>query len=420
MPAFFSFLQQSIKASLTSLLSNKVRSFLTMLGIIIGVGAVVIIMALGAGAQGLILNQIKAMGTNKIGVLPGKADANGPPASAMGVVVTSLKPEDAEAIKNSGQVPNLTGMVAYNNSTENTSYKDVSYITTIRGIFGDYFEVEGGELASGRFLTDAENKSSVKVAVLGDTARQELFGDVDPIGAQIKIKKHIFEVVGVMKKRGTVAFQNYDDMVIIPNQTLRKSILGVDYVNFIRLAVNNESNLPETIDAVKYFLRQRHNITDQTGGSDDFDVRNSADAIELIGTFTNALKFFLAAMAAVSLIVGGIGIMNIMLVRVNERTREIGLRKAVGASNSRITLQFLIETIVLTLLGGIIGTLGGAFVSYIVALVIRYLGYAWDFSISPSSVILALFVSASIGLVFGIYPARKAAKMDPVQALRYE
>jgi putative ABC transport system permease protein len=391
-----------------------------MLGIIIGVGAVVIIMALGAGAQGLILNQVKSMGTNKIGVMPGKADANGPPASAMGVVITSLKAEDAEAIKNSGQVPNLTGVLAYNNSTENTSYKDTSYITTIRGAVGDYFEVEGGELASGRFFTEAENKSSIKVVVLGDTVKQELFGDSDPLGQQIKIKKHIFEVIGVMKKRGTVAFQNYDDMAIIPNQTLRKAVLGVDYVNFIRLAVDDENNIPETVDATKYLLRQRHGISDQSGNSDDFDIRNSADAIEMIKVFTNALKFFLAAMAAVSLIVGGIGIMNIMLVRVNERTREIGLRKAVGASNSRITWQFLIEKIVLTLLGGIIGTLSGIFVSYIVALIIRHLGYDWDFAISISSVILALLVSASIGLIFGIYPARKAAKMDPVQALRYE
>jgi putative ABC transport system permease protein len=412
------FLKQSARASITALLTNKVRSFLTMLGIIIGVGAVVIIMALGAGAQGLILNQVKAMGTNKIGIMPGKADANGPPASAMGIVITSLKYEDALAIRDSGQVPNIIGVVAYNNSTENVIYGNNSYITTIRGSVGDYFEVEGGELAGGRFFTETE--SAAKVAVLGDTVRQELFGDEDPIGKKIKIKKSVFEVIGVMSKRGTVAFQNYDDMVIVPNQTLRKSLLGLNYVNFIRVAVDREENLPETAEAIKYVLRSQHDISDQSGDSDDFDVRNSADAIEMIKIFTNALKFFLAAMAAVSLVVGGIGIMNIMLVRVNERTREIGLRKAVGASNSRITLQFLIEAVIITLTGGIIGALGGYAVSYMVSLVIRYLGYDWDFVVSPFSVILALAVSASIGLVFGIYPARRAAKMDPVQALRYE
>ncbi len=418
--ALLSFLRQSAKASVTALLTNKVRSFLTMLGIIIGVAAVIIILALGAGAQGLILNQVKSMGTNKIAILPGNADPNGPPASAMGIVVTTLKYEDAMAIKDSEQVPYVTGVVAYNNSTENVIYKDSSYITTIRGEAGDYFEVEGGELASGRFITDGENNSAAKVAVLGDTVRQELFGDEDPIGKRIKIKKNIFEVVGVMAKRGTVAFQNYDDMVIVPNQALRKSILGLNYINFIRVSVDNENNLPEAVDAIKHLLRSRHNITDQSGGSDDFNVRNSADALEMIKVFTNALRFFLGAMATLSLVVGGIGIMNIMLVRVNERTREIGLRKAVGATNSRITLQFLLEAVIITLVGGIFGTIFGFLVSYIVSVVIRYLGYDWDFVVSLFSIILAMTVSITIGLVFGIYPARRAAKMDPVQALRYE
>ncbi len=418
MLAIIGFLRQSIKASLTALLTNKMRSFLTMLGIIIGVAAVVIIMALGAGAQGLILNQVKSMGTNKIGILPGKADSNGPPASAMGIVITTLKYEDAIAIKESGQVPNIAGVVAYNNSTENVVYQNNSYITTVRGVGGDYFAVEGGEVESGRFFSENENDS--KVAVLGYTVKEELFGDEDPIGKKIKIKKNIFEVIGVMEKRGTVAFVNYDDMIIVPNEVLRKTVLGLSYVNLIRIAVSDENGIDETTDAVKYLLRSRHDITDQSGDSDDFDVRSSAEALELIETFTNALKFFLSAMAAVSLVVGGIGIMNIMLVRVNERTREIGLRKAVGANNTRITLQFLIESIIITLLGGSLGTILGFIISYLTAVVINNLGYSWDFVVSFSSVALALLVSASIGLIFGLYPARKAAKMDPVQALRYE
>jgi len=391
-----------------------------MLGIIIGVGAVILIMSLGAGAQGLILNQVKAMGTNKIGILPGKADANGPPASAMGIVITTLKYEDAEAIKNSGQIPHVTGVVAYNNSTENVSWRGNSYITTIRGAAGDYFEVEGGELAEGRFFSETEGKSLTKLAILGDDARKELFGDSDPIGQSIKIRKTVFEIIGVMKKRGTVAFQNYDDMIIVPNQTLRKNVLGLDYLNVIRVAIDSEENIPEASEAIKFLLRQRHDVSDQSGDSDDFDVRSSAEAVDLIKTFTNALKLFLAAMAAMSLIVGGIGIMNIMLVRVNERTREIGLRKAVGASNSKITLQFLIETAVITLFGGAIGTAGGIFVSFIVSIIIKKLGYDWDFVVSPFSIMIALIVSASIGIIFGLYPARKAAKMEPVEALRYE
>lgn len=391
-----------------------------MLGIIIGVAAVIIIMSLGAGAQGLILNQVKAMGTNKIGIMPGQADASGAPASAMGIVITTLKYEDAEAIKNSGQVPYVSGVVAYNNSTENISWRGHSYITTVRGAAGDYFEVEGGEVQNGRFFSASEEKSLAKIAVLGDTARQELFGDNDPIGQRIKIKKTVFEVVGIMKKRGTVAFQDYDDMIIVPNKTLRKTVLGLDYLNFIRVAVDDEKNIPETSEAVKYLLRQRHSITDQSGESDDFDIRSSAEAVDLIKTFTNALRLFLAAMAAMSLVVGGIGIMNIMLMRVNERTREIGLRKAVGASNSKITWQFLIETAAITLLGGIIGVGLGVFISFVAAIIIKQLGYDWDFIVSPLSIIVALIVSAGVGLIFGLYPARKAAKMEPVEALRYE
>lgn len=391
-----------------------------MLGIIIGVAAVIIIMALGAGAQGLIIDQVKNLGTNKIGVLPGKSDSDGPPASAMGIVITSLKYADATAIRNNPLLPQISGVVAYNNSSENLSYRSNSYITTVRGIAGDYFIVEGGEVADGRFMTDTEMQSLSKLVVLGDTVKQQLFGDSPAVGKQIKIKGHPFEVVGVMKKRGKVAFQDYDDLVLIPNQTMRKTVLGIDYLNFIRIAVSDESKMLVTTEEVKNILRSRHDIADQTGANDDFDVRNSADALKMILIFTDALKLFLTAMASMSLLVGGIGIMNIMLVRVNERTREIGLRKAVGASNSKITLQFLIETIIITMTGGLIGLLIGILISFLAAVIIRGLGYSWSFSVSIFSIILAIGVSAAIGIFFGLYPARKAAKMDPVEALRYE
>jgi putative ABC transport system permease protein len=416
----FNFIRQCAKASITSLLSNKTRSFLTMLGIIIGVGAVIIIMSLGAGAQSLILNQIKSFGTNKIGILPGKADSNGPPASALGIIITSLKYEDAKALRQNSRIPHITGVVAYNNSSEPLSYGDANYTASVVGAAGDYFEVEGGEVAEGRFFTDAEEQSSAKVAVLGYTTKKELFGDSPALGANIKIKNHIFQVIGVMKERGKVLVQSYDDVAIIPNQTMRHNVLGIDYLNFIRVSVDSETNMEETVSEIKTVLRTRHDITDQTGNSDDFNVRNSADALTLITTVTDALKFFLAAMAGLSLLVGGIGIMNIMLVAVNERTREIGLRKAVGATNGNIILQFLIETIIITTLGGAIGIVIGISVSLLAALIIRHLGYDWGFSISLLSIIMALSVSASIGLIFGIYPANKAARLEPVEALRYE
>jgi putative ABC transport system permease protein len=416
----FKFLRQYMRASVSALLSNKTRSFLTMLGIIIGVAAVIIIMSLGAGAQSLIINQIKTFGTNKIGILPGKSDSNGPPASALGIVVTTLKFEDAMALRNNPNIPHASGVVAYDNSSETLSYQGASYTTSVQGVAGDYFTVEGGDLAQGRFFTDAEAQASAHVVVLGDTVKNELFGDSPALGANIKIHNHIFQVIGVMKQRGTILVQNYDDMVLIPNQTMRNIILGIDYLNFIRVTVDNETNMNETVAEITQVLRTRHDITDQTGGSDDFNVRNSADALTLIKTVTDALKFFLAAMAGLSLLVGGIGIMNIMLVAVNERTREIGLRKAVGANNANIIWQFLIETIIITTFGGIIGIIIGVAVSLLAAFVIRKLGYDWSFAVSISSIFMALGVSASIGLIFGIYPASKASKLEPVEALRYE
>ncbi|MEI7452124.1 MAG: ABC transporter permease [Candidatus Falkowbacteria bacterium] len=414
----FHALRQTFLISFHALLANKVRSFLTMLGIIIGVGAVVLIMSLGAGAQALILDQIKGLGGNLVGILPGKSDTNGPPATVMGIVITTLTADDGKAI--ASQVPNVTGVVSYSRSLETVTFSDTSYETNINGVSSDYLSVEGGGVALGRFLTNDEDSGVAHVAVLGSVAKNELFGDSDAVGRQIKIKKQIFDVIGVMEPRGKVAFQDYDDQIFIPVKTAQKLINGVNYLSYIRLKVNNEKNVDQVVADSSALLRLRHNISNTSGADDDFSARSLAQALDVLSTITNALRYFLTAMAAISLVVGGIGIMNIMLVSVNERTREIGLRKAVGATNGHITFQFIMEAVVITLIGGLIGICFGVSLSWIISRVVQSLGYNYSFIVTWSSVVSAVTVSIIIGLVFGVYPARHASRLDPVEALSYE
>ena len=416
----FSLIKQCIRNSMTSLLANKVRSFLTMLGIVIGVGAVIIIMAVGAGAQSLILAQVKSLGTNLIGVLPGQAEEKGPPASAMGIVITTLTYEDAVALRDKKNAPHLSAVVAYSNGVGTASWGSHTYDTNLSGCTADMMDVEGGRIENGRFFSEEEEKNLAKVAVLGSTVKNELFGESDAMGQRIKIKKHTFEVIGVMAERGTVAFQDYDDKIFLPIRTMQKLMLGVNHVNMIRAKVDYEENITEAMEEVKITLRDKHDIKDQSGAGDDFTVNSAAQALDMIKTVTDALRYFLAAMAALSLLVGGIGIMNIMLVSVTERTREIGLRKAVGATNSNISNQFLIEAIAITLLGGIAGIIIGAVISFLISIVANFLNYDWEFSVSLISIVLAVGVSSLVGLVFGLYPARKASRLEPVEALHYE
>jgi len=414
------FYKQGIKISTRALLTNKGRSFLTMLGIIIGVAAVIIIMAVGAGAQSLIINQVKSLGTDIVGVLPGASEEEGPPASVMGIVITTLTYEDALALSDKRNAPNVLEMVAYYKGMGTVSWGANSYDTNLSGSTSGYLIVENGDIEEGRFFTKEEETNLAKVAVLGSAAKKELFGESDPIGQKIKIKKQNFEVIGVMKERGTVAFQNNDDQVFLPLKTMQKLIAGVNHVSMMRLKIDNQANAARAMEDIKLTLRERHEIKDQSGANDDFTVTSSAQALDMITIITDALKFFLAAMAALSLLVGGIGIMNIMLVSVTERTREIGLRKAVGANGKSIMTQFLLEAITITLSGGVIGIVIGALISVLIAVGARVLNYDWDLVVSPFSIGLALAVSVAVGLIFGLYPASKASKLQPIEALRHE
>jgi len=408
------------KTSITALRANKGRSLLTMLGIIIGVGAVIVIMSVGAGAQSLILSQVKSLGSNLIGVLPGKSDKNSPPASVLGITITTLTYDDARAMLDKSRFPHIVSNVAYTKGYGTLSWNANTYDTNLSGSTVGYIATENGEVAEGRFYTEEEERNLARYVVLGSTVKTELFGESNAVGQRIKINKKSFEVIGVMKKRGSVAFQDYDDQVFIPIMTMQKLIAGVDNLGLIRIKVDDQVNINETIDDVSQLLRERHGITDSSGNNDDFTVVNAAEALNLLKTITDSLRYFLAAIAALSLVVGGIGIMNIMLVAVSERTREIGLRKAVGATNINIRVQFLLESIIITFLGGIIGIIGGSLTSFLIATIAQALNYAWEFSISLSSVLLAVIVSISIGIVFGIFPAIKASRLNPIEALRYE
>ena len=389
---------------------------MTMLGIIIGVMAVIIVMSVGAGAQSLIINQVKSLGSNLIGVLPGKSDEKGPPASVMGVLITSLKEDDIEALLK--EYPHFIAATGYVKGTDTVVWGDQKTDTTFVGVNAALPEVEDAKVASGRFFTDDEDKGSARVAVLASQTAKDLFDDQDPIGQQIKIKKTSFNIIGVMAARGSSGMQNQDNQIFVPITTAQKLLLGIDYISFARLKVDSADHIDDAMDQANVILRERHKI--DRPEDDDFSVRSMAQSLDAITKITNALKFFLAAVASIALLVGGVGIMNIMLAAVQERTREIGLRKALGAKNRHIVQQFLIESIGITFIGGIIGIILGILISYIVAKVAQNMGYDWDFAISISAIVVGCVVSVGIGLIFGIVPARRASQLDPIEALRYE
>ncbi len=409
-----------IKISYKYLMAAKFRSFLTILGVIIGVASVIVIMAIGKSAQALILDQITGVGSNLVAVLPGVSNDKGPPAALMGISITTLKYDDLEALINKKNVPEVTDGVGYVLGTASASHNGVSVNASFEGVTASYINVENAEVDKGRFFVKDEDTDMSRVVVLGSTIAKDIFSDVNPLGKTIKLKNQNFVVVGILKKRGSSGFgmASQDDTIFVPLKTAQRLLLGVHHLGFIRLKVDDSKSIALAKVNITRTLREQHNITDPT--NDDFSVRDMASAIKMITQVTDVLRYFLLIIGVISLVVGGIGIMNIMLLAVNQRIREVGLRKAVGAKNSDVWKQFLIESVVISLLGGILGIIIGIAISFIAAVIIQHLQYTWPFIISWQSVIVAIGVSASIGIIFGFYPAGKAAKISPMEALRYE
>ncbi|HUX35706.1 MAG TPA: ABC transporter permease [Candidatus Paceibacterota bacterium] len=410
-------LKYTLKTSISALQAHKSRSLLTILGIVIGVAAIMIIMSLGEGAQNLILGEIQSIGSRVVAIHPGRQ-----PQGITDIISTfgdSLKDRDLTLLSKKENVPHAEEIIPIVFGTQAATYGDQIYRPVIFGATPLIASIYNIYPSEGNMFTDDDVKSYAQVVVIGSKVKKELFGDADALNQKIKINGRNMRVIGILSQKGQSTFVNFDEMALVPYTTAQTYIFGRKYFDRIIIQADTEANVPETVADVQAVLRNSHNITDPT--KDDFYVETQAQAMQTVGNITSIITLFLAAVAAVSLVVGGIGIMNIMFVSVTERTREIGLRKALGATNKNILSQFLIEAIILTGLGGIIGVALGTGVSFGLSyLLTKFAGLAWLFSFPVNAAMLGIGVSAAIGLVFGIYPAYRASQLDPTEALRYE
>jgi putative ABC transport system permease protein len=403
---------ETITVALEALGANRLRSFLTMLGIVIGVSAVIAMVALGRGAQQSVNDRITSLGTTLLTVMPGQARGSGGVASSADRAALTM--EDAAALETRGVSfaavqPEMSRSLQVQYLTRNTN-------TSITGTSANYLEVRRFTLAAGRMFTAADDAAKRRVAVVGAQVLSDLgLTSADSfVGAQLRIAGVQFDVIGVLASKGQGGgFGNPDDQVLIPIQTARYRVVGGNRLRSISLIAPSEKEIPVSMAEIEKILRRQHRLA--SGQPNNFDIRNQADFLATLGQTTQVFTLLLAGIAAVSLLVGGIGIMNIMLVSVTERTREIGVRKALGATQANILLQFLIEAVVLCTLGGLIGVLLGAGG----AIGLRVL-FRWTTAVSADSVIIAFAFAALVGIIFGVWPARRAAALDPIEALRYE
>jgi putative ABC transport system permease protein len=411
-------LSNTIKISLAGLKANKLRSALTMLGIVIGITAIILVVSIGNGAQGLILGEIQSMGSNTLNIQPG-APAKGFQEGMMNVFRISLTEKDMEALQKKNNVPHLTKVIPFVYSSDSITFENESYTGTILGSSQGIFEFYNIVPESGILFTDDDVRAKSDVCVIGATVKEKLFGYNDPIGQKVRFRGKNLKVIGVLPAKGASISFSYDKAVVAPYTTVKEYILGQKHYNEFVLQVDDEKNVDTTVSDVQITLRNSHGITNPE--KDDFNVMTQKDLMKTVGTVTTVMTLFLAMVAAISLLVGGVGIMNVMFISVTERTKEIGLRKALGATNTDILNQFLFEAIYLTMVGGLMGIFFGSLFSYLAAIGLSSaLSSPWNFTFPYNAAFWGIMTSVIIGVVFGIYPAYSASKKNPIEALRYE
>lgn len=415
------------KQAIRGIKSNPSRTFLTTLGIMIGIGTVILVLSAGEGFKSYINAQVEAFGSNSIIVetsVPASTKARSSGASESGnanssamnaVPVTTLKIRDVEDIK---QIPNVKNAYGASMGQQVVTYKGVSKTSFIFGASSARFDIDKGIIEKGRGYSEQEDKSLAQVAVLGSSVASDLFGENNPLGQLVRVGNYNFEVIGVYESKGSFGPMNEDEQVFIPVTTLQKKIQGIDYLIYLVVELQDNSKANATKLDIIDTLRRNHYITDPA--RDDFKVNTQEESLNTFNTILQAITFLLIAIASISLVVGGVGVMNIMYVVVTERIGEIGLKKALGAREKDILYEFLIEAVLLTIIGGIIGIIGGSFLSFIVSKIMQSTGLDWKFIVPISGVILSVSVSMIIGIVFGVFPARNAARLDPIVALNRE
>ena len=401
-----------LKVAFRALARNKLRSLLTALGIIIGVACVVAVVGIGEGARMQSENQLKSLGTNFLMVIPGSVTSSG--ARAGFGASSKLSEDDVDAIRR--EVTTVSYVSASIRTVAQVIYANQNWSTSIQGAQVDWPLVRSWNVASGQFFTEQDDHAAAKVCVLGQTVVTNLFGDEDPVGKTIRIKNIPFKVTGVLEsKGGSTQGQDQDDLVVAPYETVRKKLMGTTAVGQILVSAASNELVARAQEEITALLRQRHRINKAAAQEDDFIIRSQTEMIQQAEAQSRTMSALLWSIAGVSLLVGGIGIMNIMLVSVTERTREIGVRMAIGAKGRDIQAQFLVEAVALAVTGGAAGVAAGLAIQRLVA---RLAG--WPVSIQPQAIVMAVVFSALVGVGFGFYPARKASRLDPIEALRYE